>query len=301
MWRGDSDRDWGRTSRQRPRETRNAYDAPQGAPARPESAGPSLASPPNDAIVEQLGRILASAAFQDSRRLMRFLAFVVQATLAGQSHAIKGYTVAVEALGRDASFDPQSDPIVRVEAGRLRQALSRYYAGAGRDDALVIALPRGSYVPTFHRRVAGSGAGFACQSNPETLVSDAACCKSGILLQRRALARSWTKWRRMLRIHRHEIEAVVTEIGHLRQMLSDAHAVMMQLAPACGVACRLAPPLLPTAAPSQPGAPRTVDGRRDQQDKTAPAARSKRPRSERDCGHAADDGDDPPSLRPLRV
>jgi hypothetical protein len=100
-----------------------------------------------DAVRRQLRRILASEQFRYSLRLTRFLYFVVEMMLAGNSASIKAYTIAVDALGRGTGFDPQRDPIVRVEAARLRQALARYYAEAGRDDALIIDLPRGTYVP----------------------------------------------------------------------------------------------------------------------------------------------------------
>jgi hypothetical protein len=78
-----------------------------------------------------------------------FLRFVVEATLRGELHLIKGYTIAVEALGRGADFDANTDPIVRVEAGRLRRALERYYAGPGATDSVRIYIPRGRYVPEF--------------------------------------------------------------------------------------------------------------------------------------------------------
>ena len=97
-------------------------------------------------------RMTASEAFVRSPQLAAFLRFVVEAVLEGRSDRIKGYTIAVEVLRRDASFDPQSDPIVRVDATRLRRAIERYYAGAGTDDPVIIDLPRGSYVPTFRRR-----------------------------------------------------------------------------------------------------------------------------------------------------
>ena len=106
-------------------------------------------------IYRQLDRICASRAFRGSLRLTRFLRFTVETALVGKSDTIKAYTIAVEALGRDANFDPQSDPIVRVEAGRLRQALARYYAGAGRNDPVLIEFPRGTYVPSFQRTAAG--------------------------------------------------------------------------------------------------------------------------------------------------
>lgn len=121
------------------------------------SAAADTAPAPQDAlnpddIHRQLERILASDQFRDSLRLTRFLTFVIETALAGKADCIKAYTIAVEALGRGSDFDPQDDPIVRVEAGRLRQALARYYAGAGRDDPLLIDLPRGCYVPSFRRR-----------------------------------------------------------------------------------------------------------------------------------------------------
>jgi hypothetical protein len=106
-----------------------------------------------------LGRIVASAGFRSAPQLASFLRYVVATALSGQGDRLKGYTIGVEALGRDPSFDPQTDPIVRVEAGRLRHALAHYYAGAGRDEPLVIVLPRGNYVPVFHSAIAPDARG----------------------------------------------------------------------------------------------------------------------------------------------
>jgi tetratricopeptide (TPR) repeat protein len=99
-----------------------------------------------------LDRIVASSSIRTSPKLSAFLRFVVEQELAGVSANTKAYTIAVEALGRGPNFDPQTDPIVRVEAGRLRRAIAAYYAGPGADDPVVIDLPRGHYVPTFSRR-----------------------------------------------------------------------------------------------------------------------------------------------------
>ncbi|MDC7787488.1 hypothetical protein PQJ75_09285 [Rhodoplanes sp. TEM] len=99
-----------------------------------------------------LARITASQRFRDSPQIAAFLTYVVERTLAGKAEQIKGYTIAVEAFGRDASFDPNSQSIVRTEAARLRQELARYYAEPGRDDPIRIELPRGRYVPVFVRR-----------------------------------------------------------------------------------------------------------------------------------------------------
>lgn len=109
--------------------------------------GPAGVTP--EAVRRALSRVLDSEELRSSPQLANILRFVVEVTLDGRSEAIKGYTIAVEALGRDASFDPQADPIVRVEATRLRRALERYYAGAGAGDEIEIVVPRGSYVPQF--------------------------------------------------------------------------------------------------------------------------------------------------------
>ena len=105
-----------------------------------------------DEIRAALQRMIGSDVFSRSPQLGAFLRFVVEAVLHGKADRIKAYTIGVEVLRRDAKFDPQLDPIVRVEATRLRRAIERYYAGPGAADPVIIDLPRGSYVPTFRRR-----------------------------------------------------------------------------------------------------------------------------------------------------
>jgi Tol biopolymer transport system component len=100
----------------------------------------------------QLDRILASAPFADAERARSFLRFVVERALEGRGGEIKESVIAVEALGRNTSFDSKSDPIVRVEAGRLRDRLSSYYEGEGEGDSVLISLPKGRYVPEFSER-----------------------------------------------------------------------------------------------------------------------------------------------------
>ena len=82
----------------------------------------------HEAILEALEGLLNDAAFQTSARNKQFLRFVVEETLAGRGHRIKSYTIAVDVFGRPADFDGAVDPIVRIEASRLRMALSIYYA-----------------------------------------------------------------------------------------------------------------------------------------------------------------------------
>jgi hypothetical protein len=107
--------------------------------------------PSPDEVRAQVARMIASDDFIRSPQLGAFLRFVVDAVLQGRSDRIKAYTIGVDVLRRDTSFDPQIDPIVRVGATRLRCTIDRYYAGIGNADAIRVDLPRGSYVPTFTR------------------------------------------------------------------------------------------------------------------------------------------------------
>jgi hypothetical protein len=75
----------------------------------------------------------------------------VESTLGGKTEHIKGYNIGVEALRGDEDFDPRTDPIVRVEAARLRRTLATYYANDGARDPILIKIPLGGYVPNFYR------------------------------------------------------------------------------------------------------------------------------------------------------
>jgi Tol biopolymer transport system component len=107
---------------------------------------------PDAAIRAELERILGSAVFSRSPQLRRFLSFIVEQSLAGQGHALKESVLAHELYGKGTDFDGGTDPVVRVDARRLRDRLREYYEG--RADPVVISLPKGSYVPLFERRSA---------------------------------------------------------------------------------------------------------------------------------------------------
>src|SRR6516165_9414280 len=104
------------------------------------------------AVREHLSVLLSSAAFAQVDRLKRFLRYVVEETVAGRADNLKEYSIGVEVFDREAAFDPRTDPIVRVQARRLRARLSRYYEEEGRHEEILIELPKGSYAPAFHRR-----------------------------------------------------------------------------------------------------------------------------------------------------
>jgi hypothetical protein len=106
-----------------------------------------------EALRAELERILASPPFAGCHRSQRFLRYVVENSLDDAHESLKEYAIAIEVFERDSSYDPSIDATVRVEAGRLRSRLRGYYADAGRNDALVIDVPKGGYRASFTARV----------------------------------------------------------------------------------------------------------------------------------------------------
>jgi len=102
-----------------------------------------------DEVAKQLHRILASKTFRQTDRIKRFLDFIVKETVAGRADKLKEFSVGVEVFGRDSAFDPRFDPIVRVQARRLRAQLERYYAEEAAPDEMVLEVPKGRYAVIF--------------------------------------------------------------------------------------------------------------------------------------------------------
>jgi Tol biopolymer transport system component len=110
--------------------------------------------PSPEMVREELKRILSSPIFSKSARLTAFLQYVVeQALVVGNSANLKESVLALELYNRDGDFDTRLDPIVRVDARRLRDKLREFYTAAP-NEAVIISLPKGSYVPVFET---GSG------------------------------------------------------------------------------------------------------------------------------------------------
>jgi adenylate cyclase len=121
----------------------------QGSLTSENSSNPSA-----DAIREQLERILNSPEFEATEKMRDFLRFVVEETLSGHAGELKAYTIAIKVYGRETDFDASYDPLVRIQAGKLRRALERYYLLKGKEESLRIDIPRGTYVPVFISREA---------------------------------------------------------------------------------------------------------------------------------------------------
>lgn len=100
-------------------------------------------------VKDQLNRILSSKAFDQSPKMKELLSFVVEQTLIGNGDRLKQFTIATEVFDRDADFDHQADPIVRIQAGRVRRTLETYYLTEGVNDPIVLSIPKGRYSPLF--------------------------------------------------------------------------------------------------------------------------------------------------------
>lgn len=113
-------------------------------------------TPAAPAVRDTLERILASETFARSERARRLLRYLVEQQLDGNTDRLKGLSIAVEVLGRQAGFDGSTDAVVRVQAGRLRDLLDEYFAGEGAVEPIRITVPRGGYVPVYEQAPAGA-------------------------------------------------------------------------------------------------------------------------------------------------
>src|SRR5258708_4056105 len=118
----------------------------------------------NKQVEQELSAVLESSAFSRPHRLRRLLKYVVEQTLRGEQDLLKETLLGMNVFDRGPNFDPRADPIVRIDARRLRARLEQYYSGEGAGDPVVIILEPGSYVPRFRHR------GLQCGSGAEPLV-----------------------------------------------------------------------------------------------------------------------------------
>jgi TolB-like protein len=125
---------------------------------------------PVQAVREHLERIVADDLFSGAARLCRFLRFTVESKISGREEQVKEFVIGREVFDRKDGYDPRLDPIVRVEARRLRAKLAEYYEGRGREEQLRLEYPRGSYIPIVKRpTVVVADAQPARRSSPKWL------------------------------------------------------------------------------------------------------------------------------------
>ena len=123
-------------------------------------------TPTGEQVRQALGRVVASSGFSGAGRLPGFLTFLVERALEGSAERLKESVLGVEVFGRPADYDPRTDPIVRVEARRLRSRLEDYYSGEGKQDEVRIELPKGGYVPLFRFEPAEPAAAAEVPAEP---------------------------------------------------------------------------------------------------------------------------------------
>lgn len=132
---------------------RRRGDIEPAAQRRPKGTG----TVPAALVEDALARIVASTTFRRSLRHRRFLQHVVGAALTHAHEQVKEVIIGIEVFGRQlATYDPRSDPVVRVEAGRLREKLVRFYADEGHAESVEITIPVGGYLPQFHQRASAA-------------------------------------------------------------------------------------------------------------------------------------------------
>jgi len=105
----------------------------------------------------QIDKLLASHTLHGSESLCKLLRYLAEHSLDHPGTSPKEYQIATEVFGRQKDFDPHLDSMVRVQAGRLRSKLAEYYASEGADDSILVEMPKGNYVLTFHHRSPGAG------------------------------------------------------------------------------------------------------------------------------------------------
>ena len=106
----------------------------------------------DEATKSQIDRILQSHVMRSSDALKRLFSFLADKSLAGEAGDLKEYSIGVDAFGKPPSYDPRQDSSIRIHAARLRQKLAEYYRTDGKDDLIIVDLPKGQFKLTWYSR-----------------------------------------------------------------------------------------------------------------------------------------------------
>lgn len=169
------------------------------------------------AIETELGRILQSHCFRPHKTLKKFLEYVVKQSLKDADANFTQQHIAVEALGKDSDFDPIYNPLIRVQAGRLRKQLEDYYATEGRFNPLRISLPNGSYQPVFTRHQTETSRSPALQEDADPGISQG---PSIVCIPRSFAPDDVLSWPFITRLTRDYVTAI-TQFNYCQVMFSD--------------------------------------------------------------------------------
>lgn len=116
----------------------------------------------------QVERLLASDTLRSAEALRRLLRFLADKTFSGEADGLKEYSVGLDALGKPPTYDPRQDSGVRLQASRLRQKLDEYYRGEGKNDALIVELPKSKFKIAWHLAAPSAPAVAADSVAPDT-------------------------------------------------------------------------------------------------------------------------------------
>jgi hypothetical protein len=114
-----------------------------------------------DQYLEQIDRLVNSHILHGSESLCKLLRYLAVHVLTHPGVPLKEYEIATEVFHRPLDFDPQLDSTIRVQAGRLRLKLAEYYGSEGAEDPILVDLPKGGYVLSFHHRTAAPHKGLS--------------------------------------------------------------------------------------------------------------------------------------------
>jgi hypothetical protein len=118
---------------------------------------PGLANgPPRDARDLLVERVAAGSAFGKSNRLRELFLFLCHRKSTDPGGAVREQEIGIEVFGRRPDYDTAQDAIVRVQVSQLRKRLEQHFASEGRDEPLVIEIPKGTYTPVFRSRESDS-------------------------------------------------------------------------------------------------------------------------------------------------
>ena len=156
-------------------------------------------------ILEQIDRLVSSSVLHGSESLCKLLRYLAKHALDEPGVPLKEYQIATEVFGRPADFDPQTDSTIRVQAGRLRTKLSEYYASEGSGERIVVELPKGTYILSFHNQAVALKSPASLGTSPKSGSSS-----PGLKI---ALAAALIL-----------LTAAIAEIGHLLNLKNTEHA-----------------------------------------------------------------------------
>lgn len=168
-------------------------------------------------IQAELERILKSRCFRSRKTLCKFLTYIVQETLAGKQHEITQYAIATQALHKPMDFESGENPLIRVQAGRLRAQLDEYYETEGRFNPIRIKLPLGSYFPVFLRKTQPSSQSLVIRE--ETAYSQSRG-PSIVCIPRNFMADETVGWPFITRLTRDYVTAL-THFNYCQVLFAD--------------------------------------------------------------------------------